>query len=410
MPFSLFLATKYLKPKRSWMSVITIFSVLGVVLGIAVIIIVRAVMTGFGDMWREKILSFKPHISISSFNGVIHDDEYLKNELLKIDGIVAASPSVQIRVLTEFQHNVNAPIVIGIEEESLLSLHPDIAKNLVEGEISFDDDKVLIGIDMAQSFGLRIGDKMRVYSPMNLVKRDEMLFPEEVEIGGIFQMGQRDFDSNYILTSIGFARDLVGLTTGAYTISIKTSAEPESQAFFSIAQNVKSTIQSSDLIVRTWRDVDRELFNALAVEKNMMMLLNLFTSIVAMFCVTVTLIVATVQKRQQIGILKAIGFPFSKIMGVFLIYGWIICTLGVLLGVLSAYGILHNLQSIVDFIANFGIEVFPKSIYGLDKIPWRIHPNEVLTISLLVIFLSTISALIPAYVAAKKDPMEALRG
>ena len=409
MSFPLFLAAKYLKPTRSWMSAITFFSVLGVVLGVAIIIIVRAVMTGFGDMWREKILAFKPHVTVTSMNGVIRDDAAVAELLRGIDGVVAVSPSVEARVLAEHDRRVNAPVVIGVSAEDLAALHPQIAENIVAGKLDIEEDNVLLGVDLAGQLGLRVGDKILIYSPMNLVAEDEMFFPEEAVVGGIFQMGQRDFDGGYIISSIGFARDLMGLTRGAYSIHLKTEAPLDAPRFNATVDEVGRRLGLSYL-VRTRREVDSDLFNALAVEKNMMMILNLFTTIVAMFCVTVTLIVATVQKRSEIGLLKALGFSSGQIMNTFLVYGWILCVTGTALGVAAAYAILHNLQNLVELLARLGVDVFPKSVYGLDQIPWRVLPSEVAGVAIAVVVFSTLAGIVPALIAARKDPVEALRG
>lgn len=409
MSFPFFLAAKYLKPTRSWMSVITFFSVLGVVLGVAIIIIVRAVMTGFGDMWRDKILAFKPHITISSTSGVIRNEDMLVDFVKGIEGVTAASPSVEARVLAEHSRLVTAPVVIGISPDGLADFLPDLAKNIKAGELSLDDDKVLIGEGLAAQLSVNVNDKIVIYSPMNLVSEDEMFFPEEVTVGGIFEMGQRDFDGGYIISSVGFARDLMSLSEGAYSVHVKTEAPLDAPKFNAIVKKIEEALGLT-FFVRTWQEVDSDLFNALAVEKNMMMILNLFTTIVAMFCVTVTLIVATVQKRSEIGLLKSLGFSSGKIMNTFMVYGWILCVTGTILGVGLAYLVLYNLQNIVDFIALFGVDVFPKSVYGLSRIPWRVLPSEVASVAVAVIVFSTLAGIIPAWTAARKDPVEALRG
>ena len=268
---------------------------------------------------------------------------------------------------------------------------------------------MLVGVDMAARRGGRVGDKILIYSPMNLVSGDEMFFPEEAVVGGVFRMGQRDFDGGYIISSIGFARDLMGLTRGAYSLHLKTEAPLDAPRFNATVAKVEQTLGLS-FLVRTWREVDSDLFNALAVEKNMMMVLNLFTTIVAMFCVTVTLIVATVQKRSEIGLLKALGFSSGKILNTFMVYGWILCVTGTALGVGLAYAVLENLQNLVELLAKLGVDVFPKSVYGLDQIPWRVLPSEVVGVAAAVIVFSTLAGILPAWIAARKDPVEALRG
>ena len=161
--------------------------------------------------------------------------------------------------------------------------------------------------------------------------------------------------------------------------------------------------------VRTWHEVDRQLFNALAVEKNMMAILLMFITVVAIFCVTNTLIVITVQKTDEIGLLKALGFSSRQVMLAFVLHGWIQCLAGVALGIAMAFLVLANLQHLVDGLALFGLEVFPKDVYGLDGIPHRVVPREVAEVAVLVIAFCTLASLFPARRAARMDPVVALR-
>lgn len=266
MSFPFFLATKYLKPDRSCSSVVTLIAVLGVVLGVAIVIIVRAVMTGFGDMWREKILAFKPHVTVTSTEGIIRDDAEIAKTVLAVPGVEAASPSLELRVLAEHDRHVFAPVLVGIDAGGLASLHPELAKNIVRGTIALADGGALVGCDLAMALDVGVGDKIVVYSPANLVSDDEMYFPEEVVVSGIYQMGQADFDGNYIIAPIGFARDLMGLARGgAYSVHVKTSCPQDPGAFNKVCASIANALPPS-YWVRTWQEVDRELFNAIAVE------------------------------------------------------------------------------------------------------------------------------------------------
>ena len=409
MNFPLFLALKYLKPKRSGAPVVTFLAVLGVVLGVAIIIIVRAVMTGFGDMWREKILSFKPHVLIVSHQGRIEDDGLLASVVSEVPGVSAVSSSIEARVLAEHRQRILAPVVIGVSMENLAALHPNLTTSLQDGSLELEDDEVLVGSDFAWQLDLRVGDKLLVYSPMNLVSKDELFFPEEVRIGGIFHLGQRDFDGNYIIASLPFARDLMGWTRGASSIQVKTDRPEDPAAFGAVVAALREKLPPS-FEVRTWQEVDREIFNALAVEKNMMVILLGFITIVAIFCVTITLIVIIIRKTNEIGLLKALGFSSRQVMGTFVLYGWIQCLVGTLLGIGLAFLVLNQLQNLVDLLARCGVEVFPKSVYGLDRIPWRVLPAEVVQVAVSVIVFCTLASSIPALRAARKDPVEALRG
>lgn len=414
MSFPFFLATRYLKPTRSGAPVVTLLAVLGVVLGVAIVIIVRAVMTGFGDLWREKILAFKPHMTITSPYGVIADDEALVEAVSAVDGVVAASSSVEMRVLAEHERHVQAPVLIGVAPEGLAALHPDIAKNVVAGSASLEEGGVLLGEDLAYAMDVGPGDTVLVYSPASLVSENELYFPEEVPVAGIFRMGQAEFDGGYILAPIGFARDLAGMARGgAYSVHVKTAA-PQDPARFGAIRKAVETAANGDAFppqynVRDWREVDQALFNAIAVEKNMMVILLMFITVVAIFCVTNTIIVVTIRKTREIGLLKALGFPTRRVMAAFVLYGTLQCVAGTLLGVGLAFLVLHNLQGMVDALAGFGLEVFPKSVYGLDRIPWRVIPGEVAQTVAMVIGFCCAASILPAWRAASRKPAEALR-
>ena len=406
MPFSLFLALKYLKPKRSFTSVVTLIAVVGVVLGVAIIIIVRAVMTGFGDMWHEKILDFKPHITITSGGGgVIEREESVCQRLEQVPGVLAASPGLETRVLVEHHRRVVAPLIVGTDPKRAKRVMK--LDHMAAGEFKLEGDSVVLGIDMADELGVKVGDDILVYSPMNLVSKNELYLPERLKITGIYDSGQRDFDSGFIITSIAVARDLMGLRSGVYSIHLKVQDPQNTAKFNKIVSDVRMLVPY--YTVRTWQEIDSQLFNALAVEKNMMVILLMFITVVAIFCVTNTLIVLTVQKTDEIGLLKALGFSSRQVMMAFVLHGWIQCLVGTLLGIGAAFLILNNLQGFVSLLARMGVEVFPKNVYGLAQIPWRVIPREVVDVAVSVILFCTVASFLPAWRAARMDPVTALR-
>ena len=409
IPFPLFLALKYLKPKRTVTSIVTLVSILGVLLGVAIIIIVRAVMTGFGDMWKEKILDFKPHITITSRNTtgstLIENEQTLCTRLEQIPGVTHALPSLEMQVLIENNRRILAPILIGADPtRATHMMNPDA---ILHGQFNLQGDSAIIGNELAEQLGLIIGDDILVYSPMNLVEKDQVYFPERLTLTGIYSTGRYDFDSKFIITSLTVARDLMGLKSGVYSIHLKVTQPQNTQKFHTITQDIRTLLPNHT--IRTWWEIDRALFDALATEKNMMAILLMFITIVAIFCVMNTLIVLTVQKTNEIGLLKAIGFSSWQVMTAFVLHGWIQCLAGTLLGIATALTILHNLQNLVNLLARLGLNVFDKRIYGLSQIPWRIIPTEIATIALLVILFCTIASFLPAWRAARMDPTAALR-
>lgn len=407
MPFSLFLALKYLKPKRSVTSVITCVSVLGVLLGVAAVIIVRAVMTGFGDLWEQKILDFKPHVTLAASSGmgnVIRDEEKLVEKLAAIPGVTSAMPEIDTRIMLEYRGRVSAPVVLGVDPDRFQNAYRIGAPRA--GDYDLECDSIVLGVDLARQLGCWVGDMVTVYSPKTLASRDEIYLPLKWKVTGIFSSGQRDYDSGFSVCSLASARELMGLDHGVFAIHLRTAEPSNAPVFDKLVEQIRDLAPKCRVV--TWRQADRELFNALAVEKNMTAFLLMLITIVALFCVMNTLLVLTVQKTSEIGLLKALGFTKAKIMGAFVVHGLVQVTTGTLLGLATAYAVLRNLQNIVDQLAHFGVQVFPKSVYGLDSIPYRLVAADVVWVVAIVYFFGLLAALVPAFLAASKNPVEAL--
>ena len=403
MNFAAFLALKYLKPKRSVASVITCVSVIGVMLGVAVVIIVRSVMTGFGDIWEEKILDFKPHVSLVPVHGNVVTDEYEQAERIrKIPGVICVTPEIDTRVLLSRNGRVSAPIILGVDGDDFAKAYKVGTPRA--GKFDLDGDSIVIGYHVARTLGVWVGDEVTVYSPKTLVAEDEVFLPVKWRVTGIFQCGQHDYDSGYVVASLANVRDLMGMENGVFAIHVKTDCPTDREKFDRIVDEAAA----SGLRAITWRQADREIFNALAVEKNMTALLLSLISLVAVFCVMNTLLVLTVQKTPEIGLLKALGFSKMKIMSVFVVHGMIQCSLGIIFGLLMSWAVLSNLQNIVGWLAKMGLEVFPEAVYGLSAIPHRLVVSDIFWVVGSVFIFGLLASMIPALAAASKDPVKAL--
>jgi len=404
LPVSLFLALKYLRPKRSFVSVVTLISILGVLLGVAILVIVLSVMTGFDNMWRDKILSFKPHLTIESRYGVIEDEEDVCRRVETVEGVTGVAPAIETRVLMQFEGRTAAPIVLGVAPERAASV-TRIPEYMAAGRFDLDGEQVVMGADLAMQMRAGLGDEVLVYSPMNVIKGDDLYLPESLTVTGLFDMGMRDFDAGFLLTSLDVGRELVGLDRGAHRIYVMTT---DAFRFEEIADRLRAAL-GPDYAVHTWKDVDRVLFSALSHEKTTMFILLVFITIVAIFCVTNTLIVITVQKTNEIGLLKAVGFPSATIMAAFVWHGWIQCLIGAAGGIGTGLLVLHNLKRIVRWLTIFDVDVFPKEIYGLSEIPWATSASELMQIAAFVMVFCTLASILPALRAARLDPVQALR-
>ena len=406
MSFPFFLALKYLKPKRSVASVITIVSVLGVMLGVAVVIIVRSVMTGFGDIWEEKILDFKPHVSIVARSGnVVTGEETLAAEIRKLEGVTCVTPEIDTRVLLSCKGKVLAPVLIGVDGEDFRSAYKLGAP--YAGSFDLDGDSIVLGVHAARQLGCWVGDEVTVYSPKTMIAKDEIFLPVKWKVSGIFASGQYQYDSGYAVASLSNLRDLMGMEKGVFAIHVKSDCPTDPERFDKLDSEI---LRIAGPKVRTisWREADREIFSALAVEKNMTALLLSLISLVAVFCVMNTLLVLTVQKTPEVGLLKALGFSKPQIMKVFMVHGMIQCCLGIVLGLLASWAVLSNLQRIVEWLASIGIAVFPASVYGLAEIPHRVIVSDIFWVVALVFVFGFLASSIPAFIASLKDPVKAL--
>ena len=405
MSFPLFLALKYLKPKRSVASVITLVSVLGVMLGVAVVIIVRSVMTGFGDIWEEKILDFKPHVTLLPSQGnVIVGEDDIAAKLRKIGGVTCVTPEIDTRVLLSHRGRVLAPVLLGVDGDDFTRAYRIGAPRA--GTFDLTGDSIVLGASAARSLGVWVGDEVTVYSPKTLVAQDEVFLPVKWKVVGIFSCGQHEYDSGYAVASLANMRDLMGMEKGVFAIHVKTECPTDARRFGEIVSACEASGQGLRPV--SWREADREIFNALAVEKNMTALLLSLISLVAVFCVMNTLLVLTVQKTPEIGLLKAIGFRRLEIMKGFMVHGMIQCGLGIVLGLLASWAVLANLQNIVEWLARMGLEVFPASVYGLAAIPHRLIVSDIFWVVLLVLVFGFLASFIPATIASFKDPVKAL--
>lgn len=374
-------------------------------LGVAAVIIVRSVMTGFGDMWEEKILDFKPHVSLTPYQGnVLSGEEELAQRLRQIKGVTCVTPQIHTRVLLSYKGRVLAPIILGVDGEDLTQAYHIGAP--MAGSYDLEGDSIVLGRHVARQLGVRVGDEVTVYSPKTLVNQDEVFLPVKWTVSGIFASGQYEYDSGYVVSSLYNLRELMGLEKGVFAIQIKTDCPTDPARFMEIQRQIADICPR--LCQTTWQEADSELFGALAVEKNMTAVLMSLISLVALFCVMNTLLVLTVQKTPEIGLLKALGFSRLRIMAVFMIHGLIQCAAGVVCGLLASWAVLSNLQSIVAFLARLGMQVFPEAIYGLNEIPHRIVASDVVWTVVSVFLFGIVAALIPASIAAAKDPVRAL--
>jgi lipoprotein-releasing system permease protein len=408
LPFSLFLAIKYLKLKRNFLSSITVISIIGVVIGVAVLIIVLAIMTGFDEMWQNKILGFNSHLTINA-PGIIENPEKVITAIDKIDGVSAAAGYIQGLVFLQNNHHIATPMLrgINIKAERKVSILPEHIK---QGTFNIANEQIIIGSELAKTLSVEKGDNILIYSPETFIKgKNEITLPQEVTVAGIFELGMWEYDMGFVLIPIELARELYAVDNGVHAIQVMTTDPYRAPA---IAEEIKQKTLSvnPNLYVRTWMQINKQLFDALQVEKNMMFFLLIFIVLVAAFGITNSLIIFVVQKTKEIGLIKALGFSSGKIMSIFLWQGCIQGIIGTGIGIILGFLVLHHRNNILQWLSvRLNMEMFPKQLYHLSEIPAIISLTDVLTVAGLSVLICTLAGILPAYRALRMHPAEALR-
>jgi lipoprotein-releasing system permease protein len=417
LPFEAFLALRYLKPKRTFVSVITLISIIGVTLGVAVLIIVISVMSGFDREWQSKIVGFNSHLKLyGPSNGPLRDFPKVIDQIRTNQLVTGAAPFLAGQVLLRTEpadgHSLSyAPILSGIDPEAERAVN-NLHTNVIIGKFDLSGDSMLMGAELADMLKVRVGDRIVVYSPAKL---EEMVnetnsvrhVGEEFKITGIFDVGFSEFNSGIVITSIERAQEIYDYPEDAAQ-GVQIALHNLYQA--DAARDQLSAQLGHRYNMITWREERPQLFNALATEKNMMFYLLFFIMIVAAFGIANCQITFVVQKTREIGILKALGATNPQVLWIFLSQSVAVGFLGVGLGFSLAMLALHYRNEFLHFMNRAtGFELLPASIYQIYELPASIEVQDV-TIICVTAFLTCVAAgLFPAWKAARQQPVEALR-
>jgi lipoprotein-releasing system permease protein len=395
-----------------------------VALGVAVLIIVISVMSGFDHDLRQKILGFNPHVTISQIDpatqaGTTMADYPAVARLVSSNSnVLSVSPFVAGPILVETEGDTNramlqdAPLLRGIDPKDTGATR-SLKKDLV-GSLDLSGRGILVGVDFADHLNLRVGDHLSLFSIVEIEKIKDALknktgytvLPDDYEVRGIFNTGYYDYDARVVITSIENAQDLFNLEDSVHGLFV-TLHDPYAAAV--VAGQLQRTL-GDDFSLDTWMRDNSAMLTAVAVEKNVMFYLLFFIVLVAALCILSAQITFVIQKTREIGMLKALGASPWQISGIFLFQSSLIGVIGVtcgfglgMLAVTYRNGFLHFLRNVT------GLEIFPASIYGFDELPAVITPGDVGVICVASFIICIFGGLLPAWRAGRLKPVEALR-
>ena len=401
------IAFRYLKPKKKegFLKIISIFSFTGIALGVAILIIVMSVMSGFRTELINKILGFNPHIIIKPYDKKINKEDINKlDEIKKSISRIAFTFSGQ-GIL------INRENTIGIFVRSYLQNDIDkidlIKNGIIDGSLnSFNKNTISIGKELAISMDLLVGDEITLMSTSNLqTPFGNLPLQEKFEISSIFSTGLAEFDQNVIFMPFENANSLFETSDMDIDLEIFLHKPDKVQL---IKQNVQKIFSSH--YVYTWEDLNKSFFGALKVERNVMFIILTLIIIVAAFNIISGLTILVKNKTKEIAILRTLGISKTSIAKVFFIIGFTIGFLatitGVIIGILFSYYI-EEIRVLITSI--FNIRLFPEEIYFLSQMPSEINLGYIIIISLFSLLITFLATIFPSLSAAKLDPIKALK-
>ena len=433
LPLDIFLALRYLRPKRTFVSFITLLSILGPTLGVAILLIVNSIMAGFGKDIQENIMSWQAHLHVFPNMKSTMDDpekiiEILEKHGVKASPLIQDSALIQVKASTlsgETEQVIQPKVVYGIDPAREGEV-TGIKGAMIYGKFDIEEGEALVGDRLANAVGLRIGSSFLIHSPARLTQNvkwdkdgqvhvgqpDEVYLPEEVKVVGIFSMGFAEFDENVIFVRRDQAADLFGYDWGTAT-SVQGKV-PDPMQMDKLMQELNGDINEPNRLRRfkivTWKERNQMLFSTLQVEKKLMAFLMTFILLVASFSIAATLITVVVQKTREIGTLKAVGVSSWTVARIFMFQGAAIGVFGTTFGITLGLLVIHYRNAIAAILSKIlGHDVFPPELYHLNHLPALWTANDLVTVSILSMTVCILAALIPAIFASALPPAKSLQ-
>jgi lipoprotein-releasing system permease protein len=411
-PAALFIGLRYTRAKRRnhFISFISLASMIGIALGVAVLITVLSVMNGFDREIQKRVFNMVPPITISNAHGYLAEWQDLQKIVAEFPYVTASAPFVTAEILLSYGGSVQPALLSGIlpEQEKNMSA---LANKMVSGQLSDLRQGrfgIVLGENLASHLGVNLGDKVTVVTPqVSLTPAGVIPRFKRFTVVGIFKVGNGfGFDSGLGFIQLQDAQKLMALGQNVTGLHIMT------RNVFAAQQNALDLSQhlNSDASVTTWTDQFGEFFHAVKLEKTMMFLILMLIVAVAAFNLVVTLVMVVNEKQSDIAILRTFGATPKMIMAIFIVQGGLIGFFGTLLGVIGGILLALNVTGIVNWIQKiFNVQFLSSNIYFVNYLPSYIQTSDVVEICIVSLLLSLVATIYPARRASKLDPVESLR-
>ena len=405
---SLFIALRYLKPskKNSMVSIISLFSFLGIVLGVGTLIIVMSVMNGFKIELLDKIIGINGHLNIHFYNKDFNEDKF-SNILKSEEDVKVFRKIIDGQGLLTTKNQSTGIIIKGISKKNLIDLKNDKKKMEISNKFNFENNSVIVGIKLMERLNLEVGDKFKLIIPKSTpTPFGNIPKVKSFTIGGYFDSGMYTYDNNLVFIS--------------YLDAEKLFVTNRNQPYFQIefydidsVNDFKEKLSKTNLSnyqLYDWRHSNEAFFNAIQTEKNVMFLILSLIILVAAFNIISSLIMLVKNKQIDIAILRTMGASQNTIMKIFFLNGATIGFFGTLCGALFGIFFVLNINTLKNFLENFtNTELFSSEIYFLSHLPAKIDLNEVTYVVITSLLISFIASFLPAWKASKSNPIDLIR-
>ncbi len=406
MRFEVFLATRYLKAKRkqAFISVITVISVVGVMMGVMALIVVLSVMNGFREDLMGKILGVNSHLVVLSYEGAFLDYDRIAKDTSTAEGVVATTPFIYSQVMVNSQGSVSGSVLRGIDTPTagkVIKIDSMIKRGSLQSLDSLHDGlpAIIVGKELSRMLAVQPGDTVTVVSPMGkLTPVGRVPQNRKFKVTAIFDSGMYEYDATMVYISLNEAQDFLGLDNRATGVEVKVAdIYKADQIAGAVSKKLGYPYWAKD-----WKQMNRSLVSALKLEKIAMFVILIMIVLVGALNIISTLVMVVMEKNKDVAILRAMGATQKSIMSVFMFQGLLVGVVGTLVGLASGLGLCH-------LLAKYKFIELPSDVYYISTLPVRVEMLDVVLVIVAAVVISFLATIYPSWHASRLDPVESLR-
>jgi len=406
MFFELFLSIRYLRAKRkqAFISVITVISVLGVMIGVMALVVVLSVMNGFRADLMSKIMGVKSHLLVLSYKGAFNDYKRVAGRVGQVEGAVATTPFIHSQVMVNSSGNVSGAILRGIQPETagnVLSIEGMIKDGSLSSLKSSWDGlpTIIIGNELSKQLGAYPGDVLNMISPEGkLTPMGRVPNSQKYKVTAVFDSGMYEYDASMVFVSLKEAQAFLGFGDRVSGLEVRVKDVYKSDKVGLKIQNALG----NPYWTKDWKVMNKSLFSALKLEKFAMFVILTMIVLVGALNIISTLVMVVMEKTRDVAILRAMGASAKSIMTIFMVQGLLVGLVGTLAGLASGLGICH-------LLARYKFISLPSDVYYITTLPVRVEFWDVCLVSLSAVVISFLATIYPSWHASKLNPVEAIR-